>query len=206
MGEALPLDREFLWTLKFLRYAHRPYRLEGVKVDVFVGYGDRRNRNWSLLSPKNALPGRGWEVEGRSFVRLDSWDRRVTRVVARSGPQRILTYHWYEGMDSVALEALRAGLAIDQSPLWRSQRPRVIRISTRVGVGALEEAAADQKLRAFAGALAKVLLPGEPRRLAAREQSGSGGYTAVRINPSAIVSFFGKTFSHRGWPPNLSPA
>jgi EpsI family protein len=162
MGLGPPLDREFLWTLRFPQYAIHPYRLDGASVDLFVGYGDRRDRSRSLLSPKNALPGRGWEVEGRSFARLDSWDRRVARVVARSGSRRILTYHWYEGMDSVALEALRALFATDQSPLWRSQRPRVIRIGTRVGVGALEEAEADQKLQAFARALAAVLRSGEP--------------------------------------------
>jgi EpsI family protein len=174
MGRAISLDREFLWTLKFPQYVNRPFWIDGATVDLFLGYGDRRDRNRSLLSPKNALPGRGWEVEDRSFASLDSWNRRVARVVARSGSRRILTYHWYEGMDSVALEALRAGFAIDQSPLWRSQRPRVIRIGTRVGVGSLKEAEADRKLRAFAGALAKVLLADEPRSLAARGPNGVG--------------------------------
>jgi EpsI family protein len=169
MGRRLPMDYEFLWTLKFSQYANRPYRLEGATVDLFIGYGDRRDRNKSLLSPKNALPGRGWEVEGRSFARLDAMDQPVVRVVARSGTRRILTYHWYEGMDSVALEALRALFATDQSPLWRSQRPRVIRIGTRVGVGALEEAEAERKLEAFAGALDKALLAGWPKPL------GTGG-------------------------------
>jgi EpsI family protein len=168
MGLRLPLDHEFLWTLRFRQYANRPFRLEGATVDLFLGYGDRRDRNRSLLSPKNALPGRGWEVEDRSFARLDSWDRRVVRVVARSGQRRILTYHWYEGMDSVALEALRALFATDQSPLWRSQRPRVIRIGTRVGVGALEEAEAERKLEAFAGALARALRADQLKPLVAR--------------------------------------
>jgi EpsI family protein len=180
MGRALPVDHEFLSAVRFPRYANRPYRLEGATVDLFLGYGDRRDRNRSLLSPKNALPGRGWEVEGRSFTRLDAWDRQVVRVVARSGRRRILTYHWYEGMDSVALEALRALLATDQSPLWRSQRPRVIRIGTPVAVGALEEAEADRKLRAFASALATALPAGEPSPLVAREGIGVEGRTSRR--------------------------
>jgi EpsI family protein len=179
MGRALPVDHEFLSAVRFPRYANRPYRLEGATVDLFLGYGDRRDRNRSLLSPKNALPGRGWEVEGRSFTRLDAWDRRVARVVARSGQRRILTYHWYEGMDSVALEALRTLFATDQSPLWRSQRPRVIRIGTPVGVGALEEAEADRKLRAFASALATAL-PGGASPLVAREGTGVEGHTSQR--------------------------
>ena len=179
-GRALPLDRDFLWTVRFPQYANRPYRLDGETVDLFVGYGDRRDRSRSLLSPKNALPGRGWQVEERSFARLDSWDNRVTRVVARSGQRRILTYHWYEGTDSVALEALRALFATDQSPRWRSQRPRVIRIGTRVGVGSLEEAEADRKLRAFAGALATALRDGESSPLVTPRDIGVGGRTSRR--------------------------
>ncbi len=180
MGEALPLDHDFLWALRFPQYANRPYRLDGERVDLFVGYGDRGDRSRSLLSPKNALPGRGWQVEERSFVRLDSWDNRVARVVARSGPRRILTYHWYEGVDSVALEALRVLFATDQSPLWRSQRPRVIRIGTRVGGGALEEAEADRKLRAFAGALATVLLDSESNPLRTQGDIEVGERTSRR--------------------------
>jgi EpsI family protein len=190
MGLAYPLDHDFFWTLKFPQYLNRPYRLDGEKVDVFLGYGDRRDRNWSLLSPKNALPERGWEVEGRSLTRLDSWDRRVERVVARSGQQRILTYHWYEGLDSVALEALRALFATDQSPLWRSQRPRVIRIGTQVGVGALEEAEADRKLRAFAGALAKALQAGESKPLLARVGgAGAGAHATAQMNLGPLSLF-----------------
>jgi EpsI family protein len=175
MGLTLPMDHVFLWMVRYQEYANRPYRLDETTVDLFVGYGDRRDRNTNLLSAKNALPGRGWEVEGRGYAQLDSWDRRVVRVVARSGQRRILTYHWYEGMDSVALEALRALFATDQSPLWRSQRPRVIRIGTEVGVGALEEAEADRKLQAFAGAIAPVLRGGEPSPLVARGDIGVGG-------------------------------
>jgi EpsI family protein len=157
MGAALPLDLDFIWTLRFPQYANRPYRFDGQSVDLFVGFGDRADRSRSLLSPKNGLPGRGWEVEDRSFATLDSWSTRVERVVARSGSRRILTYHWYEGTDSLVLEVLRALCATDQSPLWRSERPRVIRIGTPVGAGALEQAEADRRLMAFAGVLANAL-------------------------------------------------
>ena len=80
----------------------------------------------------------------------------------------------------MALEALRALFATDQSPLWRSQRPRVIRIGTRVGVGALEEAEADRKLRAFAGALATALRDGESSPLVTPRDIGVGGRTSRR--------------------------
>ena len=200
MGEELPLDSDFLWTLRFPAYANRPYRLDGQTVDLFVGYGDRRDRSRSLRSPKNAFPGRGWEVEDRRFAELDSWNTRVTRVVSHSGPRRILTYHWNEGMDSLALEVLRALLAIDQSPLGRSERPRVIRIGTRVGVGALGEAEADRRLRAFAEALAEALPAGESGL-----SRGDSGGRSRGLGPNwtrRFFCFFGKTSSQSGWIPN----
>ena len=169
MGEGIPFDREYYWAMRFPQWANRPFRLGGAKVDLFVGYADRHDRSSSLLSPKNALPKRGWEVEDRSFARLESWDRQVKRVVARSGTQRILTYHWYEGMESVAMEALRAGFAIDQSPLSRNQIPRVIRIGAAVGAGVHDEAEADRTLQEFAAVLAKFLLAGESQTTASSE-------------------------------------
>jgi hypothetical protein len=91
-------------------------------------------------------------------------------------------------MDTVAREALRALFATDQSPLWRSQRPRVIRIGTRVGgVGALEEAEAERKLQAFAGALAPALRAGEPNPRVARgeiEKRVDGGHLDTPADPS----------------------
>ena len=80
----------------------------------------------------------------------------------------------------MALEALRALFATDQSPLWRSQRPRVIRIGTRLGVGALEEAEADRRLEAFAGAIAKALLTGnrKPWPRAGMSRPGGAGHGA----------------------------
>jgi EpsI family protein len=158
MGPSLSLDLDFIWSLRFPQFAFRPYRRGGETVNVFVGYGDRLDRNRSLLSPKNGLPGRGWEVTDRSTAKLGPDGRVVERVVAHSGSRRLLTYHWYEGMDSVSGEALRAILSADQSPLRRSGRPRVIRIGTQVAAGSAGgEADGDRRLQAFAAGFAAAI-------------------------------------------------
>ncbi len=157
LGEAIALDRDFLWSVRFAQYANRPYLRDGEAVELFVGYDDRRHRDRSLLTPKNAFPGRGWEVEDRNPLSVDPLGARVERVVAHSGRNRILTYHWYEGTNSVAIEALRAVFATDQSPWRRDQRARAIRIGTQIGAGAIGEAEGDRKLQAFALALARNL-------------------------------------------------
>jgi EpsI family protein len=151
--QKIDLDRGFLWTMRFRRYHYWTYERDGDVVSVFIGYDDRRNRGRSLLSRKNALPRRGWEVEERSSVSLESVETRVERVVARSEFDRILTYHWYEGTDRMVSEILRALLATDQSRFWRSQPAEVIRVATRLGSTPDARKENETKLRAFAASL-----------------------------------------------------
>jgi EpsI family protein len=155
--QKLDVDRGFLWTVRYRKPEYWSYRRNGDQVSVFIGYDDRSNRNRSLLSRKNALPRRGWEVEERSSVSIESVEARVERVVARSESTQALTYHWYEGTDGLASEALRALLASDQSPLRRSQPARVIRVATALGSTPLERREGEAMLRAFSSSLATAL-------------------------------------------------
>ncbi len=68
--EKLALVLPFRGTLRFSTHEYRRYERGRAAVDVFVGYDDRLHRGQSLLSPKNAFPGRGWHVEARSRVEL----------------------------------------------------------------------------------------------------------------------------------------
>jgi EpsI family protein len=156
-AEKLDVDRGFLWTVGFRKREYWNYERDGDEVSVFIGYDDRSKRGRSLLSRKNALPGRGWEVEERSSVSLESIEARVERVVARSGYEQILTFHWYEGTDGLVSEILRALLGSDQSPFRRSQPARVIRVATALGSTPPEGMEDEAKLRAFATLLFSAL-------------------------------------------------
>ncbi|HXV36667.1 MAG TPA: EpsI family protein [Myxococcota bacterium] len=154
---SIEVDGAYFWTVHFVRSDYVRYRRAADEISLFVGYDDLLSRGRSLLSPKNALPSRGWEVEQRSRVSIDGIAARVERVVAHSLTSRVVTYHWYEGIDSFALETLRAMFAIEQSPFRRSVLPRVIRVSAveRAASQARERREAD--LRTFAVAVAELL-------------------------------------------------
>jgi EpsI family protein len=153
----IDVDRGFVWTVRYRTRDYWSYERNGDEVFVFIGDDDRSDRGRSLLSRKNALPRRGWEVEERNSVSLESVEARVERVVARSERKQILTYHWYEGTDGLASETLRALLASDQSPFRRSQPARVIRVATSLGSTPLARTEDETKLRAFASSLVTAL-------------------------------------------------
>ena len=156
-AQKIKLDRGFLWTMRFRRHHYWTYERNGDEVSVFIGYDDRRRRGRSLLSRKNAVPRRGWEVEERSSVSLESIDARVERAIARSDFERALTYHWYEGTDGMASEILRALLATDQSRFRRSEPARVIRVAIALGSTPLAWKEDETKLRGFAASLVTAL-------------------------------------------------
>jgi EpsI family protein len=181
MGEAIRVDRLFLFSVQFSKQVYRRYEQEGEAIDVFVGYGDRLRRDRSLFSPKTAFPGRGWHVEEQGVEEVGRPPWQVDRKVARSLGTRILIYHWYEGSEGFARETLRALLATDQSPLRRSGGAWVVRISTVVEPTPLGREQADARLEQFAEllrpALAELaagsrdsLLPSAPARKQPEEE------------------------------------
>jgi exosortase len=156
-GPMIPLDDAFLWTVRYESSAYWMYERDGDEISVFVGEDDRRSRSRSLLSRKNAVPGRGFEVMERDSVTLEAIEVPVERVIARSRLAYVVTYHWYEGTDALTVEILRALFAVDQSPFRRPQPARVIRIATTVDATPKGRAKGDENLRAFASSLEAAL-------------------------------------------------
>jgi EpsI family protein len=156
--KALKPSWRYLGSVRFRKTHYRQYQRGDETVSVFVGYDDRLDRSRSILSPKHALPGAGWHVEEREPVALEPGGLRVESVSARSGSNRILSQHWYEGTDPLFLEILRAWLATDQSPLRRPGGAWVVRLSTDLASTREERREAEARLSGFA----ELLLPRLP--------------------------------------------
>lgn len=157
MQRALPLDDTFLGSVRFTMHVYRSFARTGEVIFVFVGFDDRMHRNRSFLSPKNAFVDAGWEVEERHFLRLEDGTTPVESVLARSRQRRALSHAWYAYTGAWYVEALRAFLALDQSPLRRPVSGRVVRISTPVGPGVESIAPARARLLGFGSALEAAL-------------------------------------------------
>jgi hypothetical protein len=101
------------------------------------------------LSDKNAYPDEMGLEQERSIIDLGPDIGHAVATVLDNNTQRLLTYYWYEGVDSVSKELLYAILALDQSPLRRDKQARVTRLTTYVELTPEGRMLADKRLRDF---------------------------------------------------------
>jgi EpsI family protein len=70
---------------------------------TLVSYYSRQTQGQTIHSPKNCLPGAGWEViqVGTETVNVDGVPRVVNRYLLKKGPATALAYYWYQGRGRV---------------------------------------------------------------------------------------------------------
>jgi EpsI family protein len=90
-------------------YVMREYHpANGSPFSVYVGYYDEQRQGKSIHSPKNCLPGDGWEpVEsGVTAISTPSGMITVNRYRVAKPGQQALVYYWYQGRGRVAHDEL----------------------------------------------------------------------------------------------------
>ena len=73
-------------------------------ASVYLGYYDMQTRGRTIHSPKNCLPGSGWEALSSRPADIRVGDRTITvnRYVLQNGEVRALVLYWYQGRGRVA--------------------------------------------------------------------------------------------------------
>lgn len=96
-------------TSYLVRYYERPDSARTMAFSVYVGYYDRQTQGRTIHSPKNCLPGAGWEpLESRpEAVRTPGGAVTVNRYLLQNGSQRALVLYWYQGRGRVAWNEYR---------------------------------------------------------------------------------------------------
>jgi EpsI family protein len=85
-------------------YVARQYLRDSlVAFTTLVSYYDRQTRGKSIHSPKNCLPGAGWEVltGGTAAINSSGSTYVVNRYLLKNGPTRAVVYYWYQGRGRV---------------------------------------------------------------------------------------------------------
>lgn len=66
---------------------------------TFVSYYERQTQGKTIHSPRNCLPGAGWEVmtAGQRQVTVDGASQTLNHYILKNGPATAVVYYWYQG-------------------------------------------------------------------------------------------------------------
>jgi len=150
-----PLDKETLDILKVTDYLDRGYWKPGMNRDLmglYIGYFRSQRTGASIHSPKNCLPGAGWNPVQASIYQLPLSDGRsvpVNLYVLRKGLDEQLVLYWYQSHGRIVASEYwgKFYLVYDALRLNRTDAA-LIRITVPVEDG--DEATARQRALAFA--------------------------------------------------------
>jgi EpsI family protein len=81
-------------------YVARAYAQDTiVAFTTLVSYYDRQSQGKTIHSPRNCLPGAGWEVlrSGTRAVEADGVSHVVNHYTLKNGPATAIVYYWYQG-------------------------------------------------------------------------------------------------------------
>lgn len=150
-GEDLKIADEERRVAAMSDYVMRLYKRDTTDAfSVYVGYYDYQVQGRTIHSPRNCLPGAGWEVLQGGTQPIDVGGRRyvVNRYLLANGASQALVYYWYQGRGRIEANEYRVK--------WNLLRDAALR-------GRTEES------------LVRIVLPvvparpGEPAPLAARD-------------------------------------
>jgi EpsI family protein len=80
-------------------------------ISVYVGYYEMQTRGRTIHSPKNCMPGAGWQaLESRTvaITAPDGATAEVNRYLLVNEEQRVLVLYWYQGRGRVVASEYRA--------------------------------------------------------------------------------------------------
>lgn len=142
-------------------YLFRHFGDGGEAFTVYVGYYDQQTQGKTIHSPKNCLPGSGWEElqQATTVIATAAGPATVNRYLLQNKEQRALVYYWYQGRGRVASNeyAVKWQLLRDAALRGRSEESLV-----RIVVWLTETTTEDQAAE-LASAVAADLIPAVTR-------------------------------------------
>ena len=142
----------------FTDYVLRTHNVEGSpRFTVYVGYYDEQRQGKTIHSPRNCLPGAGWEpVDAReaSVARASGDTVQVNRYHIVRGEEQSVVYYWYQGRGRIAANEYMVKFELLRDAALRGRTEEaLVRIVVPVGKDGL--AGAD----AIATRVARELMP-----------------------------------------------
>ena len=137
------LTDRILAVLKPTSYISRTYRKPGLQADLFISYYAQQRAGESMHSPKNCLPGGGWEIwdYGSAEIPVNGQNFKVNKFSISNAGQRMLVLYWYQSKGRVIASEYQGKLLLASDAfLQKSTAASIVRIIVPDQPGALEAA------------------------------------------------------------------
>ena len=125
------------------KYLMRAYLRDSSYFSLYVGYYEAQGQGKSIHSPKNCLPGAGWEPIGNEtrIVTVGNQSVTVNRYLLEKGSNRAVVYYWYQGRGRISWNeyAVKWELLRDKALHGRSEEA-LVRIVVPVDLDAPDTA------------------------------------------------------------------
>jgi EpsI family protein len=104
-GTEQPLDEQTVQAVGVSDYANRIfYSSQAGLVQLYVGYYSSQRTGDTIHSPKNCLPGAGWDPIESGYTKISFPTGRqivVNEYVIQRGLDKQLVFYWYQGRGRV---------------------------------------------------------------------------------------------------------
>jgi EpsI family protein len=152
-GTETPLDAETLQVLGLTDYASREYfSSTEFPVSLYIGYYASQRTGDTIHSPKNCLPGAGWDpiYSGDTTIPVAGGQTiKVNEYVIAKGLQKQLVFYWYQGRGRVVANEYWGKFWMIHDAITRNRTDgALVRVITPIGEQG--EAAAHARLEKFA--------------------------------------------------------
>jgi EpsI family protein len=137
------IEEDSLKMLAATSYLARSYHKQNTSLDFFVAYYAQQRAGETIHSPKNCLPGSGWEIwkYATTHVQVGSELIRVNRDSIEHNGDRALMYYWYQSKrEIIASEYLGKFLLMRDALLAGYTSGSIVRIIVADRPGADEAA------------------------------------------------------------------
>lgn len=115
---------------------------------TYVGYYDRQSQGHTMHSPKNCLPGAGWEIlrADTGTVNAGGASHVVNKYLLKNGATQALVFYWYQGRGRVVANeyAVKWNLLHDAAFKGHTEEALVRIVVPIVDANRLEGAALDR--------------------------------------------------------------
>ena len=135
----------------------------GKGFSVYVGYYAHQRDGKTIHSPKNCLPGSGWEPLSADIrqVEVPGGPVAINRYVLAQGGERALVYYWYQGRGRVAASEYQVKWELLRDAALKARTEEaMVRIVVPLGAAKDDPAAdllADSMVRELVPELRRVL-------------------------------------------------